>query len=620
MIAGRLLQESGRRQINHATNTPQGEGHSPQTAFTAIRGGIGSRVFRGRGRTTFNGKGRGGFRPRQIEQAVPRAIPNDGRREFGLTGSQVPTGTKCHYCGKSGHWKRECYKRKAEEGTASGINRTKEFTFLVEDSSSPAGSNWIIASGASQHLSRHRSQFSTYKAVSQTQSITIADGTRLQVHGIGDIEIMTKVGAIRLTDVWQVPNIGASLISVGRMVDAGYTVEFGRTTCLISNRGVKTDLGYRNGSLYYLIQESPLPNPESTPGDIANLGLTTNQSSAATLEIWHRRLCHRTLDPPTVQYLASKVSGMEVSKTPETPAKICGICAKGRQHKEPETKARERATQLLEVVHTDICGPMQTPSLHGERYFITFTDELSGRVSICLLHSKDGALAAFEAYRARAEKVSAKEIKAMRSDGGGEYINKRFREYLVKAGIQHRVSPPYSPSQNGLAERMNRTIMEHARCILQDSQLSITFWGPAVLTAAHIHNCLPSRSHDNTSPLAYWTRKEAGIGHLRVFGATAWVHIPKETRRKLDSKSAKCILIGYEEDAGSKLYRLYNPETKAILLSRDVIIDEAQSPPEGIPAHSIKATIGGQVESREEEKPHQQKIFNSMYMTLCSLK
>ena len=106
---------------------------------------------------------------------------------------------------------------------------------------------------------------------------------------------------------------------------------------------------------------------------------------------------------------------------------------------------------------------MQTPGLDGERYFVTFIDEKSGRVSVALLSSKAGALTAFQCYRARAEKNSGKNIKALRSDGGGEYLNKEFKRYLVEAGIRHIISPPYTPSQNGLAERMNWTLMESAR-------------------------------------------------------------------------------------------------------------------------------------------------------------
>ena len=110
--------------------------------------------------------------------------------------------------------------------------------------------------------------------------------------------------------------------------------------------------------------------------------------------------------------------------------------------------------------------------------------------------------------------------------------------------------------------------------MLEESKLGREFWGHAVLTAAHIHNRMPSRSHGDLSPLEHWTGSQPDIGHLRVFGSIAWVHIPNEKRRKLDSKSVRTIFIGYEEDPGSRVYQLYNLETKKLLLSRDVIIDE----------------------------------------------
>ena len=591
MMAGRLLQEAGRRQISQATNTAQGGTHTQQTAFTVQRPSGGARMLRGRGGYAFNGKGRGGFRPRFRDQATSGAH-KEIWKGTGLTSNQVPNGSKCYHCGKGGHWKKDCYKRKAEEASGAGTGKNREFTFLAEDPECLPGSNWIIDSGASQHLSCHRTEFLTYKTVSQSLAITIADGTKIEAYGIGDMEITTEIGVIRLTDVWHVPNIASSLISVTRMVDAGFTVEFGGTACYISNGGPKTKLGHRNGSLYQLSQVSFPPTIESNSQNRANLGLATNQSPNATLETWHRRLCHRTLDTTTLRYLSSKGLDLNVSAAKETIPKICGICALGRQHKEAETKARERATELLQVIHTDLCGPMQTPTLKEEKYFITFTDEMSGRVSICLLKSKDGALAAFEAYRARAEKTSGREIKSLRSDGGGEYVGKRFQHYLQKAGIQHIVSPPYSPAQNGLAERMNRTIMENARCLLQDSKLGMQFWGEAVLTAAHIHNRLPTPTRKDLSPIAHWTGKEPGLGHLRVFGATAWVHIPKERRHKLDAKSTRCILVGYDEDAGSKVYRLYEPLQKRILRSRDVIIDESATAEENTSSESLRAKIG----------------------------
>ena len=119
--------------------------------------------------------------------------------------------------------------------------------------------------------------------------------------------------------------------------------------------------------------------------------------------------------------------------------------------------------------------------------------------------------------------------------------------------------------------------METARCLLQDLQITHKFWGYAVLTAAHIHNRIPSQSHNDTSPMEFWTGQPPTIGHLHVFGSTAWVHVPKEKRRKLEAKSIKGIFVGYEEEAGTKVYRIYDPKAKQVMVARDVIIDESNN-------------------------------------------
>jgi len=153
--------------------------------------------------------------------------------------------------------------------------------------------------------------------------------------------------------------------------------------------------------------------------------------------------------------------------------------------------------------------------------------------------------------------------------------------------------------------------MEGVRCILQDSKLDNCFWGHAVLTAAHIHNRLPSWSHQNASPLAHWTGKEPGIRHLRVFGATTWVHVPKGKRRKLDAKSEKCILIGYEEEAGSRVYLLYKQDKKTIILSRDIITDESSVASDEQHSEVQKATIEWEPEPKTESAPISENITDT---------
>jgi len=198
------------------------------------------------------------------------------------------------------------------------------------------GMGWIINSGASQHLSHNHIQFLSYKNVTPGHNITIADGTKIHTHGIGDIKVLTESGEIMLTEVWHVPNIGASFISVARTVDVGYKVEFEKSKCYISNNGIRSELGSSHGSLYYLAPNIELlgQNGNHPSGPQVNLGLTTNQCSSATLETWHIRLCHRTLDTASGQYISGKVTDMKISNATQSQATICEICALRRQHKE----------------------------------------------------------------------------------------------------------------------------------------------------------------------------------------------------------------------------------------------------------------------------------------------
>ena len=133
----------------------------------------------------------------------------------------------------------------------------------------------------------------------------------------------------------------------------------------------------------------------------------------------------------------------------------------------------------------------------GEQYFATFIDERSGRMAIALLKHKSDVFDRFKDYQAKVERETGKKIKFLRSDGGGEYTGNTFRNYLASKGITQRITPPYTPEHNGIAERANRTIMEMARCMLYDSGLGQEFWEYAALTAVHIINCLPGSTHNN---------------------------------------------------------------------------------------------------------------------------
>ena len=158
------------------------------------------------------------------------------------------------------------------------------------------------------------------------------------------------------------------------------------------------------------------------------------------------------------------------------------------------------------------------------------------------------------------EKVTGKSVKILRSDNGGEYKSRQFKEFTSECGIRHEFTVPKTPEQNGVAERLNRVLIEKARTMLVQSRLPHSFWAEALNTAVHVHNLSPSRVLGDKTLRELFTGKKPNVAYLRSFGCTAFVHVPKDARNKLDPKSTECIFMGYGQT--SKGYRVYDPEKK----------------------------------------------------------
>ena len=168
--------------------------------------------------------------------------------------------------------------------------------------------------------------------------------------------------------------------------------------------------------------------------------------------------------------------------------------------------------------------------------------------------------------------MTEKKMKILRSDNGGEYTSKEFSNYLKEKGIQHQLSIPRTPQQNGVAERMNRTIQETARSMMYNAGQDKKFWAEAVCTAIIIRIRSPTVAVDNMTPYECFYGSKPDVSHFKVFECKAYMHVPKENRKKWDSKTKKCIFVGYS--ITSKGYRLYDPVSRKICVSRDVLFDE----------------------------------------------
>lgn len=279
--------------------------------------------------------------------------------------------------------------------------------------------------------------------------------------------------------------------------------------------------------------------------------------------LWHRRLAHTNF--ATLKTLLNiKV---------ENDMK-CVVCAEGKLSRKPFNETGTRAIKLLQVIHTDVCGPMTVRSFGNFRYFVTFIDDYSRKVFVYPMKTKGEVFSKFLEFKARVENETEAKIKVVRSDNGTEYDNNNFREFFIKHGIKYERSVPYSPQQNGLAERMNRTIIEKVRCMLIDAKLSKQFWGEAVCAAVNIINVLPNSSN-NMVPNELWGQKPCNMKLFKVFGCKAMVWKPEQKRKKLDAKAYQCIFLRYADNA--KAYRLFDLNTQKIVISRDVVFMENEN-------------------------------------------
>ena len=150
-----------------------------------------------------------------------------------------------------------------------------------------------------------------------------------------------------------------------------------------------------------------------------------------------------------------------------------------------------------------------------------------------------------------------------------------YNTFCTQQGIRHQTTPAYTPQLNGVAERKNRMILDMARSLLKAKKLPKQYWAEAVSCAVYLLNRCPTRSLQGVIPEEAWSGHKPSVTHLRVFGCVAYAKIPDARRRKLDDKSERCIFVGYGERRMG--YKLYNPITKKVIMSRDVIFEEDKS-------------------------------------------
>ena len=405
--------------------------------------------------------------------------------------------------------------------------------------------------------------FAKFKSFKKAQDVTLGDGHVLEATGEGIVQVKMKLpdGNCRrcnLRKVLFVPNLAYNLLSVSKAAEAGKTTQFDERGCqILTNDGKVIAVAKRVGNLYYLECEEK-----------QNLSALVKSKE----RLWHRRYGHLGEQSLTKLAKGGHIKCFDYDSSKHIG--FCETCIGGKHQRSKFATSSTRWKEPLGLVHSDICGKMSAKSLGGAEYFLTFIDDNTRYVWVYPLKHKNEVFGCFRKWKALVEKSSGRKLKVLRTDNGGEYTSTEFEDYLREEGVRHERTVPKTPEQNGVAERLNRTLVEMTRSMLIDSKLPHRFWAEALATAAYLRNRCPTKAVDGMTPHEAWTSVKPTVKHFRVFGCDAFVHIPRDERHKLDSKSKKCILLGYGEE--TKGYRLYDPEKRKVFYSRDVKFNESE--------------------------------------------
>lgn len=371
------------------------------------------------------------------------------------------------------------------------------------------------------------------------------------------------------------------------VTDLGWTVTFTGTQVFFTSK--QDDLamsGERVGRTLYLLAIRARDQYD----DQESFAFPTSLSPG--LSTWHRRLAHVNYKTILKMKSSGVVKGLDLAST-VIPLEPCVGCAHGKHQRSSFPTGRTRATHTGQLIHSDLCGPMERATPNGSLYFVLFIDDYSGWRFIYFLKAKSEAADRFMELIHTIRGATGNLVCTLRTENGGEWSSTAFATWLNRKGIRHETSAPYTPQQDGVSERGIRTVTEGTRSCIHDYQLTSEPWGEKITNgvvslvkesrlplylwaeAASFTVYTLNRVLSKVSPITpyeAWHNKLPDLSHLRVFGSIAFVHIPKEERKKLDEKSIRCIFVGYSQT--QKAYRFWEPKSRTIKISRDVTFDE----------------------------------------------
>ena len=528
---------------------------------------------------------------------------NEAARSSHCSSSDNVHNIICHNCGVAGHKSPACQKPRKSNKPRQNHNKTEKFTkgrkkwcpkckstthhdcsnqrrrfdknfgvneeddpdefsfkiSLLDDSdqifSANLKDNYLIDCGATSHIICDPTKFTRLDNSFDPKSHTIelADNSRqtgvVTARGDACISLNDSEGIshkVTLKSALCIPSYKQNILSVHSMTQNDTKVVFSEKKNKIITKNGKIFPIQKHGRLYYVNSVQDSKNFPRIP------------VIAKSLEDWHYTLGH--CNNNDIIKLEKSSVGMKITSREKYE---CKFCIEGKMTQIMNHKPDIKASRPLELIHTDLSGPVNPASIQGSKYTIVFVDDYSGLTWVYFLKFKSDATQATAKFLADVAPYG--DVKTIRSDNGGEYTSAKFEELLITNKIKHEFSAPLSPHQNGTAERSWRSLFNSARCMLFQSDLPKHLWTYAVRYSSFIRNRCFSQTHQMT-PYEKFTGKKPNIGKINPFGTVSYAHVQNPS--KLDKRATQGFYVG--RDPNSPAHLIYHKKTNKISRDRSV--------------------------------------------------
>lgn len=415
----------------------------------------------------------------------------------------------------------------------------------AQDFSGTKNPRWLFDCGATDTMTYDPSDIIGSSKPTK-HHIQTANGGYAPVQGAGSVELSPT---LKISNCLYVPSLSCKLLSISHVTkELNCTVLMHPHFCLLQDIRTKEIIGRgtERGGLYYV-------------DEVARLGSAMLAHGTVDRQwwLWHRRLGH-----PSAGYLQ-----LLFPKLPKHSDFKCQTCILSKSHRQTFRPTNTKVDEPFSLVHSDVWGPAPNSGNNKSyNFFLLFVDDCTRMTWVYLLKQKAEVYQKFTHFYNMVQTQFQKQLRILRCDNGGEFINHSMQSFFREKGLIHQTTCPNTPQQNGVAERKNRLLLEITRALMLEAHTPTHLWPEAVTTATYLINCLPTKILNFKTPLqtlSTHTRVPKALTlSPRIFGCSVFVHIPKNERTKFDPCALKCVFVGY--GVNQKGYRCYHPPSRRI--------------------------------------------------------